>query len=139
MPGYNSSGTGALLALAKETKDKKIKEELINWLKLASECPYNSPAKIKKKLDLRVGKDPYTDCLTAMMHDWKKKEVIIFWYASDSINTDNFIDVVARANKKLLPRNIQATQNTSFQWFNGDDTTLILLQQNDKSGPVWFS
>ena len=49
MPGYNSSGTGALLALAKETKDKKIKEELINWLKLASECPYNSPAKIKKK------------------------------------------------------------------------------------------
>ena len=73
------------------------------------------------------------------MHDWKKKEVIIFWYASISINKGELVDAVARANKKLLPRNIQAILNTSFQWFNGEGTTLILLQQNDKSSPNWFS
>jgi hypothetical protein len=126
MPGYNSSGTEALQALAKETK---VKKELIDWLKTANVCPYNTTAKIKKKSDLRVGTDPYTDCLTA----------IIFWYASISINKGELVDAVARANKKLLPRNIQAILNTSFQWFNGEGTTLILLQQNDKSSPNWFS
>ena len=136
MPGYNSSGTEALQALAKETK---VKKELIDWLKTANVCPYNTTAKIKKKSDLRVGTDPYTDCLTAIMHDWKKKAVIIFWYASISINKGELVDAVARANKKLLPRNIQAILNTSFQWFNGQGTTLILLQQNDKSSPNWFS
>ena len=46
MPGYNSSGTEALQALAKETKDKKIKdilvlrfqEEKINLINLQIKC-----------------------------------------------------------------------------------------------------
>ena len=89
MPGYNSSGTEALQALAKETK---VKKELIDWLKTANVCPYNTTAKIKKKSDLRVGTDPYTDCLTAIMHDWKKKEVIIL----KSITVTDLILLVTR-------------------------------------------
>lgn len=71
-------------------------------------CPFARQARLSKNIDIRQGQDPYNDCVSVLDYDWSK-EVVVFWY--DYIDTELFIDLVNRANSRLLEKDIVALED----------------------------
>jgi hypothetical protein len=71
-------------------------------------CPFARQARLSKNIDIRQGQDPYNDCVSLLDYDWSK-EVVVFWY--DYIDTELFIDLVNRANSRLLEKDIVALED----------------------------
>jgi hypothetical protein len=99
-------------------------------------CPFARQARLTKNIDIRVGQDPYADCLSLLYYDWSK-EVVIFWY--DDIDPQMFVDDVIRANDTLLSKDIVALEDhpdveeiIAKVKMNFGLCPIIVLQKNSK-------
>ena len=99
-------------------------------------CPFARQARLTKNIDIRLGQDPYADCMSLLYYDWSK-EVVIFWY--DDIDAESFIDDVVRANSTLLSKDIVALEDhpateeiIAGVKMNFGLCPIIVLQKNSK-------
>ena len=99
-------------------------------------CPFARQARLSKNIDIRIGTDPYNDCVSLLDYDWSK-EVVVFWY--DDIGPELFLDLVNRANSVLLEKDIVALDDhpeteeiIAGVKMNFGLCPIIVLQKNSK-------
>jgi hypothetical protein len=101
-------------------------------------CPYARQARLSNNIDIRLGTDPYTDCLSLLEYDWQQ-EAIIFWYDHNIVTSDKLLYDVNNANQILLANDIVALEDhpDAEEIINGVKMNfgycaIIILQKNSK-------
>jgi hypothetical protein len=128
------------------TQDQ-VERDLLKWMEEFVEiphpslggwppCPFARQARLSRNIDIRLGSDPYADCMSLLYYEWDK-EVVIFWY--QALDPVSFIGDVNRANNMLLSKDIVALEDhpdteeiIAGVKMNFGLCPIIVLQKNSK-------
>jgi hypothetical protein len=125
----------------------QVEHDLLKWMEEFVEvphpslggwppCPFARQARLSKNIDIRLGTNPYEDCISLLEYNWTK-EVVVYWY--DHADQIWFIESVNRANSVLLEKDIVALEDhpdteeiIAGVKMNFGLCPIIVLQKNSK-------